>query len=66
MRKIDLKDKGKSVYEVYFNDINLGEFFRDLDGEYYYWPNYELKGAWSSNSLKLIAQKLDEVNKNEV
>jgi len=66
MKKLDLVNKGKHAYEVYFNDRNLGEFFRDLDGEYYYWPNDKVKGAWSSNSLKLIAQKLDEVNKNEV
>ena len=66
MKKLDLVNKGKHSYEVYFNDRNLGEFFMDLDGEYYYWPNDKVKGAWSSNFLKLITQRLDEVNKNEV
>ena len=41
----------------------LGSFQLDCDGSYYYYRNEELDGAESSYSLRLIADKLDEVNK---
>ena len=41
----------------------LGSFQMDCDGSYYYYRNEELDGAESSYSLRLIADKLDEVNK---
>ena len=42
----------------------LGSFQMDCDGSYYYYRNEELDGAESSYSLRLIADKLDEVNKH--
>lgn len=62
---IKLKEKGKYTYEVTFSGKYIGDFMMDSDGEYYYWPNDEIKRAWSSSSLKLITQKLDELN-NEI
>jgi uncharacterized protein (DUF2164 family) len=48
---------------VYFNRVHLGEFIRDNDGFFYYVDTVKDGGMWSSNSLKMIANKLDEINK---
>ena len=48
---------------VYFNRVHLGEFIRDHDGFFYYVDTVKDGGTWSSNSLKMIANKLDEINK---
>lgn len=45
------------------NYVLLGTFELDADGFYHYWRNKGLDGSWSSQSLRLIADKLDEVNK---
>lgn len=47
--------------KVYFNNIHLGKIIKDVDGFYYFWTNET--GSWSSYSLRLIADKLDQINK---
>lgn len=58
--------KTNYVYEVLFLGKSIGKFVMDPNGDYYFWPNKKATGAWSSESLQMIAQKLDEVNGNEV
>lgn len=41
----------------------LGTFERDVDGYFYFWRNEDIKGCDSSDLLRRIADKLDEVNK---
>ena len=41
----------------------LGTFEMDVDGYFYFWRNEKLTGCDSSNILRGIADKLDEVNK---
>ena len=41
----------------------LGTFERDVDGYFYFWCNEKLTGCYSSNILRGVADKLDEVNK---
>jgi hypothetical protein len=41
----------------------LGTFEMDVDGYFYFWRNENLKGYDSSDLLRKIADKLDEVNK---
>ena len=50
------------VYSVYFNKKKLGAFVMQEDGYFGFYPD-DLKGYWSSYSLRLIADKLDDVNR---
>jgi len=47
--------------KVYFNTAFLGIIERDVDGFFHFW--IDTSGSWSSYSLRLIADKLDRVNK---
>ncbi len=50
------------VHAVYFNKKRLGAFVVQEDGYFGFYPD-DLKGYWSSHSLRLIADKLDDVNR---
>lgn len=64
---ITLIKRTEASYDVILSNDNLvGEFIQDVDGFYYFWFNEGDYGAWSSNSLRLISDKLDEVNKEWV
>lgn len=49
--------------KVYFNNVWLGCISKDVDGFYHFYINDWSNGSWNSYSLKLIADKLDQVNK---
>jgi S-formylglutathione hydrolase FrmB len=49
------------VHAVYFNKKRLGAFVIQDDGYFGFYPD-DLKGYWSSHALRLIADKLDELN----
>ena len=40
----------------------IGELLQDIDGYFYFWPT-DNNGAWASNHLRELANKLDELNK---
>ncbi len=40
----------------------IGELIMDVDGYFYFWPT-DNNGAWASNHLRELANKLDELNK---
>jgi len=62
--EIKLEKITESIYKVYIKDsVYLGTFELDSDGLYKYWESKKLSGAWGSYELKLIAEKLDELNK---
>jgi len=50
------------VYGVYFNQKCIGHFTIQDDGYFGFYTN-ERSGYWSSYALRLIADKLDELNK---
>ena len=59
-----LKDVNEFIKELYTEkDKVLGTFEMDVDGYFYFWRNEKLTGCDSSNILRGIADKLDEVNK---
>ena len=62
LEMIDLEYIIDGVYVVYFNTKKIGEFTVQDDGFFGFYPN-ELSGYWSSYALRLIADKLDELNK---
>lgn len=51
----------KKVYTD--NSLLVGTFEMDVDGFYNYWEDENLTGYWNSQTLRAIADKLDEVNK---
>lgn len=61
--QVELIEIEPHVKEIVVNNKSVGEFIRDVDGYFYYWPNPSLKGSWNSNALKLIADELDKINK---
>jgi hypothetical protein len=61
--QVELIEIEPHVKEIVINNKSVGEFIRDVDGYFYYWPNPSLKGSWNSNALKLIADELDNINK---
>jgi hypothetical protein len=59
---IILKKVNDSLYEVYFQSSTyLGQFIMEVDGDFYYWPSKK-SGCWSAWSLRLISDKLTELN----
>jgi len=51
------------IYTVYFNKKKvIGSFVMQDDGYFGYYPN-EISGYWSSHALRLVANELDELNK---
>ena len=48
------------VHTVYFNKKEIGVFALENDGYYGFYPSGS--GYWSSYALRLIADKLDELN----
>jgi hypothetical protein len=62
MEMINLEYVIDGVYLVYFNKKKIGEFVVQDDGYYSYVMKNNL-GFCSSYGLRLIADKLDELNK---
>lgn len=61
--EIRLEKVSSNNFFVYWNNNTLvGTFEMDCDGYYYFWAN-DSPGSWTSYSLRVIADKLDEVNK---
>ena len=64
LEMIQLKstDRIHGVYEVYFSEKRIGTFLIQDDGYYGFYTESD-SGYWSSYALRLIADKLDEMNK---
>lgn len=62
LEMIKLEYVADGSYVVYFNKKVIGNFVIQDDGYFGYYPN-EISGYWSSYALRLIANKLDEINK---
>lgn len=66
--EIELREKDIRTFYVYFKSrpvskgVHLGTFEQDVDGYYYFW-NSKMLGSFASYALRMIADKLDEVNK---
>lgn len=62
--EIKLEKVNEKIYNVITStDLNIGTFKLDVDGYYHFWNTDCIKGSWSSYSLRLIADKLEELNK---
>ena len=49
---------------VLFGDRLIGYLIMDVDGYYYFDYTTQENGFWTSHSLRMIADLLDEVNKS--
>ena len=54
----------KGVHDLLVNNKRIGSFIIDVDGYYYFWMDPKLSGSWNSNALRLIADKMDMLNKD--
>lgn len=62
--KLILKKQPNNTYTVYYtNGTNIGTFEPAEDGYLYFGINPDGSGYWNANILRLIADKLDEMNK---
>jgi hypothetical protein len=62
MITIEKTTSDRPSYHFYFNAVYLGDAERDESGFYNFWFTNDDKGYWTSHSLRLIANKLDELN----
>lgn len=66
MIRLEKTTSNTSSYHVYHDDVDvyLGDFIQEIDEFYYfYFANDKNTGYWQANVLRLIADKLDELNK---
>lgn len=62
--EIKLEKVNEKEYKVIWNNgAHIGKFSLYFDGFWHFWNTDYIAGSWSSHSLRLIADKLDEVNK---
>lgn len=57
---ITTKQTNSNLHEASFNENPIGHFVRDVDGYFYYSPSAD--GLWGEYELRLIADKLKEMN----
>lgn len=52
------------VYNIFYtnNDLWLGILYKEIDGYYVWWQNGSVEDTWESQYLRIIADKLDELN----
>lgn len=62
--KIEVLKIKRHKFKIEVNGKLIGHFIRDVDSYLHYWPLESLRGSWNSNTLRLIANKLDEINKD--
>ena len=55
------KTESDARYEVYFNKQHLGYFYMEIDGFYVFIPHGNI-GYWNEYSLRMIADKLEDLN----
>ena len=62
--EIKLEKVNEQEYRVLTNnDLFIGTFELDESGFYSFWNPNHVAGSWSSYSLRMVADKLDEINK---
>ncbi len=51
-------------YIIKSHDKINGRLLKDDDGYFYYWPEFRHEKCWDALTMKVIAKKLDELNKD--
>ena len=62
-RKLSTERIGKYHFKIIFNNRkHIGYAVMDVDGYYYFEPTTQTNGFWTSYSLRMISDLLDEIN----
>jgi hypothetical protein len=59
-----LEKDSDSCYQVFVETAYIGDFLKDVDGYFYYWPPPNQGGCFVAWLLRALADKLDEINKD--
>jgi hypothetical protein len=65
MKKLELRYSDSVQHVVYIGGRRIGKFLMDESGQFCYYPDERLIGYWPSYQIRMIADKLDEINKVE-
>lgn len=63
MNLVKVLDTENAKEFVFSNGVVIGTSYREIDGYYVFLPA-QGKGFWSSYIMKMIAERLDELNKD--
>lgn len=67
MIRCELEYISKGQCKVYFRsdyiDAYVGDFVLDVDGYFYFFSKEDTRGGWVSWQLRMLSEKLDELNK---
>ncbi len=63
MKSLKVESLNETNHKVLFGDRLLGYFIMDIDGYYYFDFVTAPNGLWTSYSLRMIADLLEEMNK---
>jgi len=55
---------GNDRYVIKSHERINGRLLKDDDGYFYYWPEFRNEKCWDALTMKVIAKKLDELNKD--
>jgi hypothetical protein len=61
---VELRYSDSYQHVAYVGSKRIGRFLMDESGYFGYWPDESLTGYWSSHAIRLVADKLDELNKD--
>lgn len=64
MEELELRYSDSIQHTAYLGGKRIGRFLMDESGYFGYWPDEKLTGYWSSHSIRIVADKLDELNKD--
>lgn len=62
--ELTLRPSEEGCFDVLWsNNVHVGDIVKDVDGYFYWWPLRTNYGSWPAYALRMIADKLDELNK---
>ena len=59
---LDFIKNSETNYEVRFKNKHLGFLIMNIDGDFLFWVNEDLKGGWNWYVLKEKSKKIKEIN----
>jgi len=57
-------EEESGLFRVFLNNVHVGNMYKEVDGYYVYEYNNSRSGFWEAHALRMIADKLDEMNKD--